>query len=241
MIHSNTRAYWGKPVPPIKRYSMKADFPSQFCKNHTLWNVTVLCKHGKHAKMSAHTHTLTCTTIQRWKIPDFPSDQVPVLTGDRSTWLYQWCFSLRWRETSLSHTRTHTNSMYRNTLTGQPLSHTPTLQSSLNVRPWERGFILEQFSVFTPFITTSLWHTHRHMLMLHPEGQTLALVCAEHENTATLEHLWSDISFYVFAKLNQMSGTDPVFVIIDDGRLCQTKLAGLPWTSWTIFNWRNWP
>lgn len=97
-------AYRGASVRLLKLCGMKTDFPPQYHVNHS--RHTFLCKHGKHA----NTHTQLCTC---GKSQSFLLTLVHTWHRDRSTSLYQWSFSLMWRETSCTQRD-------ENTLTGQP-------------------------------------------------------------------------------------------------------------------------
>lgn len=122
------------------------------------------------------THTLKTSyiSIQTWKTRKHKQlcacgkSQNSLLTlsctwhRNSSTILHQWTFSLWGRETSDTHRRTR--SEQSRTLTVRAPHVLPrSSQSSVNVRPWERGFILECYGIFTPLVTASFLHTHTHL------------------------------------------------------------------------------
>lgn len=105
-----------------------------------------------------YTQLCTCGKSQ------FPSDPGPHLTrGQEHQLTSMELFS--WVEGNLIHTyvdtHTYTHHEWAHTHRATP-SHTPTLQTSVNVRLWECGFILERYGIFTPFITPSHTNTHTH-------------------------------------------------------------------------------
>lgn len=85
------------------------------------------------------------------------------------------------------HTHTYTHSKHRHTLIGQTPHVLPrSIQSSVNVSPWERGFILEWHGIFTPFITASLLHTHLGFPTLPTQFNSL---CIMHNTTLRHPHM----------------------------------------------------
>lgn len=111
--------------------------------------------HTSHISMQTwetHTHTqYTCGKSH------FPSNLGPHLTQGQRNWLKSMELFFH-AEGNLIHTawREHTRR-------AAP-SNTPTLEPSVNVRPWGRGFILERCGIFTPSLLprTSAAHTEIH-------------------------------------------------------------------------------
>lgn len=141
--------------------------------------------------------THTYTSVYLWKIPEFPSDPGQHLTWTGTPSYINGAFLLGGGK-PLSHTYTRQCAQHRATP-----SHAPTLQASVNVRPWETGFILERYGIFTPFVTVSLRHTHIHTCWVfqhYPmKGKpwlwctTLLCMTQNNQNTSTFM-LWETLS-----------------------------------------------
>lgn len=64
------------------------------------------------------------------------------------------------------------------------LSHHPMLQDSVNVRLWERGFILERHDIFAPFITASVSLTHWHKNTWYVSESKIGLSSSNDKNVS---------------------------------------------------------
>ena len=199
---SNTGPAEGRSSPPLMLCGMKTDFPSQLRVNHTLKNVThFYCKHGKHA--NARTHIQNCVPVENPRVSFWPWSTLDTRTGAPAYINGAFLFG-----GGKSHTHTYTRCAREHTHRATP-SHTPTLQPSVNVKPWERGFILERDGIFTPSVTASLSlsHTHTHTGSSNTarpvKGKPWPWYATSHKNTKTLERLCSETSFHVFESLTK--------------------------------------
>lgn len=155
------------------------------------WITHVIHFYANMGNTQTHTRVYTCGKSQ------FPSDPGPHLTQRQKHQIISMeLFSPV--EGNLIHT-----AWWEHTHRATP-SLTPTLQPSVNVRPWERGFILERRGIFTPsLLPLSSTHTPTQTgssNASHPVtdlGQCTASLCA------TWMFLLWDI-FHVFVTCSNM-------------------------------------
>lgn len=140
---------------------------------HTLKHHTFLCKHWKHTNTNSYIPVENSrVSIWPWAALDTGSAAPSYINGPFLS------------DGGKPHTQKYTHSKHRHTLIGQTPHVLPrSILSSVNVRPWERGFILEWDGIFTPFITASLLHTHLGFPTLPTQFNSLCIM-----HNTTLRH-----------------------------------------------------